>query len=59
MNERFDKYLQYIKNTGGKPLVSWFDDDWEPIGPTIRNEMLAAGLIDIKDGIITCKNTPS
>ena len=49
--ERFEKYITYIKNTGRVPLsVALFDDDFEPIGPTIRQELEAAGVIQIKDG---------
>lgn len=40
------KYVDYINNTGRKPLpISAFDDDWEPVGPMIRADMQAAGLI--------------
>lgn len=47
------KYAQYIKNTGHDPLpVVYFDDDWEPIGPMVRRDMEAAGLITVStDGI--------
>lgn len=41
----FKKYLQYIKNTGGSPKIEEFDDDWEPIGPRVRDDMKRAGLI--------------
>lgn len=58
-NEMFDKYLQYIKNTGGKPSVSQFDDDWDPIGVFVRKDMIERNLIEIKDGIVTVKITPS
>lgn len=47
MSEMFSKYIEYIKNTGGSPKVSWFIDDWEPIGETVLNDMLKAGLIAI------------
>ena len=45
-----EKYLQYIKNTGGSPKIEEFDDDWEPIGPMVRKDMKHAGLIEEKDG---------
>lgn len=48
-NIRFEQYLQYIHNTGGKPLVSWFDNDWEPIGPIVRQGMEKADLIEYFD----------
>jgi hypothetical protein len=41
----FQKYLDYIKNTGGSPTINNFDEDWEPIGPMVRRDMLKAGLI--------------
>jgi hypothetical protein len=31
MNEYYQKFLDYIKNTGGSPLIEWFDYDWEEI----------------------------
>ena len=45
-NEKFQKYLDYIANTGGKPKIVWFDDDWEPIGSMVRKDMKALGLIE-------------
>jgi len=48
----FKKYLDYLKNTGGSPKIDHFDEDWEPIGPQVRKEMKAAGLIYEKDGMI-------
>lgn len=50
--EYYAKYLDYIKNSGGNPTVAWFDEDWEPIGPTVRREMEAAGLIRVIEGRI-------
>jgi len=44
--------LDYIRNTGGSPKVQWFDDDFEPIGPNLRADMLALGLITEQDGLI-------
>jgi hypothetical protein len=46
----YAKYLDYIKNAGGNPSVSWFDDDWSPIGQQVRTEMAAAGLIRVIEG---------
>jgi prepilin-type N-terminal cleavage/methylation domain-containing protein len=50
MFEEYSQYLQYIKNTGGSPKIEWFDTDWEPIGPRVREGMKRAGLIYEKDG---------
>jgi hypothetical protein len=46
----FDRYLDYIKNAGGSPKVEWFDDDYEPVGPTVRSDMEKAGLIRTVNG---------
>lgn len=43
---RLKQYVDYIRNTGQKPLsTAAFDDDWDPIGPLLRKEMTALGLI--------------
>ena len=34
------KYLQYVENTSGNVDIAGFDDDWEPIGPMVRREIL-------------------
>lgn len=52
MENKYKIYLDYIQNTGGSPLIDWFDDDWEPIGPQVRTDMRRAGLIKEKDGKI-------
>lgn len=41
------QYLQYVKNTGGNVTVAGFDEDWEPIGPTIRNLLMPEFLIEV------------
>jgi hypothetical protein len=47
MGEHFKRYAEYIQNTAQRPLAaSAFDDDWEPIGPKVRREMGASGLIE-------------
>lgn len=41
------KYLEYIRNTGRRPLpIPIFDEDWEPAGPLIRKRLVAAKMID-------------
>jgi len=47
------QYIEYIRNTGRDPLITaWFDDDWMPVGPTVRNEMQNERLIEVVgDGI--------
>jgi hypothetical protein len=53
MSSYLDQYVAYIRNTGTVPLpVSAFDEDWDPIGPRLRSEMVATGLITVStDGI--------
>lgn len=42
----FTQYLQYIENTGFDELpIKFFDEDWEPIGPSLREDMMNRGLI--------------
>lgn len=48
----YSKFVQYIKNAGGQARtvkIKHFDEDWEPIGPALRKEMLQLGLIE-RDG---------
>lgn len=40
------QYLQYIVNTGGNATVDGFDDDWEPIGPTLRRELMPEFVVE-------------
>jgi hypothetical protein len=43
---KHQKYVDYINNTGQRPLsVEAFDDDNDPIGPMVRRDMAAEGLI--------------
>jgi len=58
MSEMYDKYIEYIKNTGGSPSIFWFDEDWEPIGPDVRRRMASAGLIKEQDGRIILTQDP-
>lgn len=44
------KALEYIHNAGGTPEVRWFDDDHEPIGPQLRDDLLKAGMVEIIAG---------
>jgi len=38
--------LQYIKNTGGNVTIEGFDDDWDPIGPMLRKELMPEYIIE-------------
>ena len=54
VQDRLRIYVDYINNTGQVPLpVSAFDEDWDPIGPTIRQDMVRGGLVRIENGGIT------
>ena len=40
----------YVRNTGQEPLaVHDFDDDWTPAGDMYRDDLLEAGLIEIRE----------
>lgn len=53
MPSHLDKYVQYIRNTGRIGLrVSMFDDDWEPIGPQVRRDLVEAKMITQSGGKI-------
>ncbi len=51
-NSYYKQYLDYIKNTGGSPLIEHFDYDWEPIGPLVRRDLKQDILIYERDGKI-------
>ena len=46
------KYVDYIRKTGGNPSIEWFDEDWEPIGSTIRARLKEQGIISEQKGKI-------
>lgn len=48
------KYVEYIRNTGRSPLpATLFDSDWEPVGPRLRADLVAAGLVrETTDGLV-------
>ena len=52
MTKRYEQYLQYIENTGKETLIEWFDEDFAPIGPRVREDMKNADLIYEEDGKI-------
>lgn len=39
------QYLQYVHNTGGCTAAQ-FDDDWDPIGPMLRAELVPKYLVE-------------
>lgn len=44
------QYLQYVKNTGGNATVAGFDDDWEPIGPMLRKDLMPTYIVEDLNG---------
>lgn len=49
----YKQHMHYIRNAGGCVSVSIFDDDWEPIGPKLRTDLQAEGLINVRGSSIT------
>ncbi len=51
MTNKLLEYVDYIRNTGRVPLpIVMFDEDWEPIGPRVRADLVAAGLVAETEG---------
>lgn len=47
MPDHLQKYCQYIFNASGGACVigtKEFDEDWDPIGPMLRNDLMREGL---------------
>jgi hypothetical protein len=40
-----EQYIEYLKNVGEPSKIINFDDDFEPIGPKIREYMRTSGII--------------
>ncbi len=53
----YAKYLTYIR-LAKNPTVQEFDEDWDPIGHTLRADMTAADLIEEIDGRLYIKREP-
>ena len=51
------QYLQYVKNTGGNAGIAEFDDDWEPIGPMLRSELMPTYIVEGPDGKLALTQT--
>ena len=50
MREDLKQYLEYVDNTGGNGDIARFDDDWEPIGPMVRQELMPVYIQENEDG---------
>ena len=46
MRQDLKKYLEYVRNTGGQATINNFDDDWEPIGPMVRQEIIPRYVVE-------------
>jgi hypothetical protein len=44
------QYLQYVQNTGGNATVATLDDDYEPIGPMVRKELMPKFMFETSEG---------
>lgn len=44
------QYLQYVHNTGGNVTVAGFDEDWEPIGPKLRADLMPTYIVEKSNG---------
>ena len=45
------KYIDYIRNTGLDPLpIEYFDEDWDPIGPKVRRDLVNKGFVSEVSG---------
>lgn len=51
-----DEYIQYLRNAGdGSVSTAAFDEDWEPIGPRVRADLVREGRCYEADGKIHIK----
>lgn len=44
------QYCRYIVNTGGNATIVGFDDDWEPVGPMVRRDLIPKYAVENADG---------
>ena len=52
MHPQLKRALEYISNTGGSPNITQFDEDHEPIGPMLREQLKDAQLVYEREGRI-------
>jgi len=49
--ECLQRYVDYLRNVGTPILATaYFDDDWDPIGPKVREQLEQAGLVEQSHG---------
>ena len=46
----FCNYIHRASGGQGHIPVAWFDDDWEPVGPKVRQQLVDDGLATIGMG---------
>ena len=56
MKVYLDKFVAYLKNTDDNLTIGQFDEDWEPVGPSIRSQLVDQGQCAEVDGIIRMRN---
>jgi len=49
--------LEYIRNAGGAPEINWFDDDHDPIGPQLREQLGKKGMVQENEATELCDAT--
>jgi hypothetical protein len=47
-SKKMEKYIEYINNAGN-PTIKQFIEDWEPVGQTLIDRLLAEKLIFISN----------
>ena len=59
--DHLGKYVKYLENLKGVARISEFDEDWEPIGPSVRSQLIEAGIAEEIDGklIALTDNSPA
>lgn len=51
--DSLEKYVAYLRNVGKPIAIAKFDEDWTPIGPTIRAQLKTAKRAAEMNGLIT------
>jgi hypothetical protein len=56
--EGLRKYVEYIRNTAQDPLpIALFDEDWDPAGPMVREQLQKLGLAEEQNGGLVLTET--
>ena len=46
------QYVDYVKNAGRAVKLDHFIEDWEPIGKALILDLVATGLLIVKDNVV-------